>query len=142
MIDFAKEVKTSDGLQYICQDFGQIFDEWQALRSIEGKVSLVFSNYSLLWIKEVDTVVQNIARLSATGGKVYMSIMLDTYKGRPVFNSKFLNKLLKTESKEELVEVWPAKFKNAGFGNDRCERSISDKVIDEKQFQKRISYIR
>ena len=142
MIDFGEEVKISDGLQYICQDFSQNFDEWQTLKSIEGKVSLVFSNYCLHWIKDVDTVVQNIARLSAPGGKVYMSIMLDTYKGRLVFNSKFLNKLLKTESKEELVQIWPAKFKNAGFRIDRCERLISDKIIDEKQFQKRMKYIK
>ena len=60
-----------------------------------------------------------------------MSIMLDTYKGRPVFNSKLLNKLMRTKSKEELLITWPDKFKSAGFRIDILKRLISDKIIDE-----------
>ena len=141
MIDFAEKKKTSDGVKYVCQDFGRSFNEWQTLRHIEGKVSLVFSNYCLHWIKDVDTVVENISRLSAPGGKVYMSIMLDTYKGRLIFHSKFFNKLLGKNSKEELQVLWPAKFENAGFRIDLFERLSSDQIIDEDQFQTRMIYM-
>ena len=138
MIDFAEEVETICGLQYVCQDFARSINEWQTLRSMEVKVSLVFSNYCLHWIKNVDTVVDNISRLCAPAGEVYMSIMLETYKGRLIFHSKFLNKLMGKKSKEELQNLWPAKFENAGFRIDKFERLSSDKIIDEDQFQTRM----
>ena len=141
MIDFAGEDKTTDGLRFVCQDFGKDFAECPTLKSLEGKVSLVFSNYCFQWIEDIDAVVDNISRLCAPNARVYLGFTLIEERGRMIFESSMLNKIMGVMSMELLPGMWSQKFEHAGFTIDMCESFVEDGIIDESTYQQRKTII-
>jgi trans-aconitate methyltransferase len=64
MIKFAEEKHNKNNIHYLLQDLSL---EWNQLRpqlkALEGKVSLIFSNYVLHWIKDKENAAKNLFRL-------------------------------------------------------------------------------
>ena len=137
MVDFANIENSNDGLHFVCQDFGKELDEWQEIKELKGRVSLVFSNACLHWIKDVDVVVENIAKLCSSNARAYLLFLLDTDRGWPVFKTTFINRFFGIHNENQLKEIWSKKFEKAHFTIDLCKIFDAGKEIDEAHYETR-----
>ena len=119
MIGFAKQHHSKDNITYLAQDFGLEWDQLPpVLQSLEGRVSLVFTNHCLHWIPDRENVVKNLHRLMSKTGKIYANIywisdlFLDLSPDEKEIHEK---EFMKIPTKEEQFDIWFNLFKNNGF---------------------------
>ncbi|CAG2115700.1 unnamed protein product [Medioppia subpectinata] len=77
MIDFSIQNNTKPSIDYRLEDISKPWDELSAdIRALEGKVSLVFSNSTLMMIQNKSTFVHNLRRLMADNSYAFTSFVL------------------------------------------------------------------
>lgn len=120
MIGFAKENNAMPNTEYHCQDISADMSEWsEDLRQLCGKVSVIFSNYALHWVKDVERTAHNMARLLATGGQIVVDIL---YVGdifhrlRPEERQQY-EQWLSYPSEQQVIGRWVTAFKSAGLNH-------------------------
>ena len=109
MIQFANENHKRPTIEYIVQDFGQDWHEFNsALKQIEGKVSLIFSNITLHWIDNKENVGKSFQKLLSKDGLVYVNVyaIQGFNKHLDEEQVKYNERLIKIPSFEEQMKIW------------------------------------
>jgi trans-aconitate methyltransferase len=73
------------------------------LKELEGKVSLIFSNRVLYWIKDKETAAKNMIKLLAKGGDARLNITAIPDL-KPNLNDQLKKKVIDIPSIEEQFE--------------------------------------
>ena len=144
MIAYAKQNHSSDRITYLAQDFGS---EWEQLspelRSLEGRVSLIFTNHCLHWIPNKDNVVKNLKRLLSSDGKIYANIywITDLYldlspEDRGIHEKEFM----KVPTKDEQRDVWIGLFRKYELNIHTDKFFGKDIVFEQNVFNERMYY--
>ena len=119
MIGFAQKYNSTDKIDYVVQDFGAEWDQLDPeLRELEGKVSVVFTNYAMAWIYDnKHNAATNIQRLLAEDGIFVGNILYDgdIFKSLPPSERKKAFDLIPYPSEEEFVGGWVMSLKSAGL---------------------------
>ena len=110
LLNLAKENHPNEKVTYLRQDFDNQWDDLiPELKALEGKVSLVFTNFAINWIRNKSFLVANIYRFLAKGGKFYANILgvSDPYKDLPL-DEKLVHErdFLKIPTLDEQLDIW------------------------------------
>ncbi len=106
MVKFAQTNFASNSIEYLTQDISQSWDELSfTLKELEGKVSLIFSNRVLHWVKDKETAAINMSKLLVKGGDVCINITaLPDIK--PHLNDELKGEFNYIPSIDEQFELW------------------------------------
>ncbi|CAG2101349.1 unnamed protein product [Medioppia subpectinata] len=130
MIDFSIQNNTKPSIDYQLEDISKPWDELSAdIRALEGKVSLVFSNSTLMMIQNKSTFVHNLRRLMADNSYAFTSFVLIhnfTTKLSPEERSE-CEKWIKIPDYDKQVSIWTDVFTTQGFTIELTE--IKDNYI-------------
>ncbi|CAG2177613.1 unnamed protein product [Oppiella nova] len=139
MISFAKQNNGLKNSEYYVQDIGADFDKWdQSLQKVSGKVSVIFSNYALHWVRDVETAAKNMSRLLSNTGIIVVDILYvgDIYRNVSVEQRAKYEQWLRYPSEQEVIGRWMSALKGAGltqidikFWRPKC--IYPEKVYDE-----------
>ncbi len=139
MINFAKENHKENNMHYLLQDIGLEWDQLRPeLKALEGKVSLIFSNFVLHWIKDKENLAKNLFRLLSKGGKLYTQIIWITdpfchLKGKE--KELHEKEILKIPTKESQISFWINIFKTVGFDIIEDEFTSIEEVYEKNFFE-------
>lgn len=141
MVEFAKQNHSNDKITYLSQDFGRDWEEISPeLRSLEGRVSLIFTNHCLHWITNKENVVKNLNRLLSKSGKIYANIywITDLYLDlSPEEKAIHEKEFMKVPDKEEQRDLWVGLFRKHGFNITTDEFIAKDIVFEQNIFNER-----
>jgi len=137
MIKFAEQNNNKPNIQYMTQDIGV---EWEhltpQLKALEGKVSLIFSNQVLHWVKNKENAAKNIYRLISENGKVYINMLWtsDPFE-HLVGEEKILHeKQTCFPTKDQQMDVWYNQFREVGFLTIHNEFVEKDAALTEQEY--------
>jgi hypothetical protein len=122
MINFAQKYNRTPNMDYIVQDFGVKWDQFdEILQKISGKVSVVFSNYAMAWIWDTDSCAHNIWKLLSPNGVLVANILYDgdIFQHLSPNEKKKAFELVPYPTEHEFIGSWISSLKKAGF--DRTE---------------------
>ncbi|CAG2116746.1 unnamed protein product [Medioppia subpectinata] len=126
MIDFSIQNNTKPSIDYRLEDISKPWDELSAdIRALEGKVSLVFSNSTLMMIQNRSTFVHNLRRLMADNSYAFTSFVLIhnfTTKLSPEEKSE-CEKWIKIPDYDKQVSNWTDVFTKQGFTIELTEKN-------------------
>jgi hypothetical protein len=108
------------------------------LKALEGKVSLIFSNHVLHWIKDRENVAKNLFRLLSKTGKIYAQIfwVSDPFSDLKGEEKEIHEKeILKIPTKESQLNLWINIFKTVGFDLIENEFHLRKDVYEKKVFE-------
>ncbi len=106
MVKFAQTNFASNSIEYLIQDISQSWDELSfTLKELEGKVSLIFSNRVLHWVRDKETAAINMSKLLAKGGDVCINITA-LLNIKPHLNDELKGKFNYIPSIDEQFELW------------------------------------
>ncbi|CAG2103941.1 unnamed protein product [Medioppia subpectinata] len=119
MIAFAKQHNAMANTDYYVQDISQEWNQWnKSLQMLAGKVSVIFSNHTLHWVRESETAAQNMAKLLSSNGIIVMNISYfgDIYCNAGTDERRAeLERQLRYPSEQQLIGQWVTAFKSAGL---------------------------
>ncbi|CAG2104156.1 unnamed protein product [Medioppia subpectinata] len=118
VIAFAKQHNAMANTDYYIQDITQEWNQWdKSLQKLAGKVSVIFSNFTLHWVRESDTAAQNMAKLLSNNGIIVMNILYcgDIYDTAGADKRAELERQLRYPSEQRVVGQWVTAFKSAGL---------------------------
>ena len=110
-------------LKYYIQDFGIEWDYFSnKLKQLTGSVSLVYSNYALMWIEDIETTAQNIAKFLAHDGVFYANIYLFEcdYSWMTPEEKNDFEMIINIPSVEEQINRWKKALFAAGLVIIEC----------------------
>ncbi|CAG2112564.1 unnamed protein product, partial [Medioppia subpectinata] len=126
MIDFSIQNNTKPSIDFIAEDMSKPWDELSAgLRALEGKVSLVFSNSTLMMIQNKSTLVHNLHRLMAANSYAFISYVLThdlNAKLSPKERSE-CEKWIKIPEYKQQVVNWTQVFTKQGHLSLECSQT-------------------
>ena len=118
MIGFAEQNSKTETIEYVLTDLS---GSWQSMaepiKSMESKVSLVFSNFCIMHIGQKLQFVHNLQKLLTPGAKAYFSFSLlpdPTLKLTADMKAKF-GRYFKIPSIEQQMQTWTQLFEANGF---------------------------
>jgi trans-aconitate methyltransferase len=144
MIKFAEEKHHKNNIHFLSQDFGQEWDQLRPeLKALEGKVSLIFSNHVLHWIKDKENAAKNLFRLLSKSGSIYAHIywISDPFSGLSGEEKEIHEKeIMKIPTKESQLNLWINTFKTVGF--ELIENAFQSRecVFEKQEFIKSMNY--
>jgi SAM-dependent methyltransferase len=144
MIQFAEEKHHKNNIHYLLQDLGLEWDQLRPeLKSLEGKVSLIFSNHVLHWIIDKENAAKNLFRLLSKSGKVYAHIywISDPFRDLKGEEKEIHEKeILKIPTEESQQNLWLNSFRTVGFEIIENELQSRKSVFDKQVFIKGMNY--
>ncbi len=139
MIKFAEEKHHKNNIHYLSQDLSLEWDQLRPeLKALEAKVSLIFSNHVLHWIKDRENVAKNLFRLLSKTGKIYAQIfwISDPFSDLKGEEKEIHEKeILKIPTKESQLNLWINIFKTVGFDLIENEFHLRKDVYEKKVFE-------
>jgi SAM-dependent methyltransferase len=118
MIEFARINNQIENTEYIVQDITNDWSLWdEKLKKLAGKVSVIFSNYCLHWINDIERAAINISHLLSNTGIILVDVLYcgDIYRNVSNEERKKFNEILKYPTEQKLIGRWVTAFKNAGL---------------------------
>jgi SAM-dependent methyltransferase len=118
MIEFARINNQIENTEYIVQDISNDWDLWdEKLKKLAGKVSVIFSNYCLHWINDIERTAINISHLISNTGIIVVDVLYcgDIYRNVTNEERKKFNQILKYPTDQKVIGRWITAFKNAGL---------------------------
>jgi SAM-dependent methyltransferase len=144
MINFAEEKHHKNNIHYLLQDLSLEWDQLRPeLKALEGKVSLIFSNHVLHWIKDKENAAKNLFRLLSKSGKLYAHIywISDPFSDLKGEEKEIHEKeILKIPTKESQLNSWLNIFKTVGFEIIENELQSRKSIFDKQIFIKGMNY--
>jgi SAM-dependent methyltransferase len=144
MINFAEEKHHKNNIHYLLQDLSLEWDQLRSeLKALEGKVSLIFSNHVLHWIKDKENAAKNLFRLLSKSGKLYAHIywISDPFSDLKGEEKEIHEKeILKIPTKESQLNSWLNIFKTVGFEIIENELQSRKSIFDKQIFIKGMNY--
>jgi SAM-dependent methyltransferase len=139
MIKFAEEKHHKSNIHYLLQDLSLEWDQLRSeLKALEGKVSLIFSNHVLHWIKDKENAAKNLFRLLSKSGKIYAQIfwISDPFSDLKAKEKEVHEKeILKIPTKESQLNGWINIFRTVGFDLIENEFHLRKDVYEKKVFE-------
>jgi SAM-dependent methyltransferase len=139
MIKFAEEKHHKSNIHYLLQDLSLEWDQLRSeLKALEGKVSLIFSNHVLHWIKDKENAAKNLFRLLPKSGKIYAQIfwISDPFSDLKAIEKEVHEKeILKIPTKESQLNGWINIFRTVGFDLIENEFHLRKDVYEKKVFE-------
>jgi len=137
MIKFAQINNKIENIEYIVQDIGSDWTLWdQNLKSLAGKVSVIFSNYALHWISDIERVAKNFSQLLSHNGIVVVDVLYcgDIYRHLSDDQRKISEKMLKYPTEQQMIGRWVTAFKNAGLSQIQVKYWEPKSIYPEKYY--------
>lgn len=137
MIEYAQNYNKIENTEYIVQDICADWILWdQNLKKLAGKVSVIFSNYTLHWVKNIERAAKNISKLLAINGMIVTDVLYcgDIYRNVTDDERKKLDQILKYPTEQEVIGRWISAFKNAGLSRIDVKYWEPKSIYPEKYY--------
>lgn len=135
MIEFAINNNNRPNITYLVQDFSIEWDKLRPeLRELEGKVDMIFSNYTFQWLEYKNNTANNIYRLLNSNGKIFSEVLNSVVKFSDEDRSKYAN-VMSVPTLSEQIERWQSAFRDAQFKEIRVttQKKKFTRPKDEQQ---------
>lgn len=137
MIKFAESYNKESNIDYVLQDITQEWDQFSPeLRSLEGRIPVVTSNFSLTWIKDIERAADNISRLVSDEGHVVVNLVYDgdIFNQLDPLKRSLMEKILKYPTEEQFIGQWVNSLKRSGLKRISIEFLDETSVYDEAEY--------
>ena len=128
MIGFAEQNSKTETIEYVLTDLsGDWHSMAEPIKSIESKVSLVFSNICIMYIEQKLLFVHNLQKLMSPGANAYFSFVLipdPTLKLTADLKAKF-GRYVNIPSFEQQMQTWTQIFEANRFSIEYQEMDFS-----------------
>ena len=118
MIEVAKQTNPIPNTEYYTQDISTPWDQWDDnLKKLKGKVSVIFSNYALHWIKDVEQTTRNFEKLLSVNGIIVMDILYvgNIYRFLSDEQKVKYEEWLTYPTEQQVIGRWMSALKGSGL---------------------------
>jgi len=139
MIEFAKNTYPENNIEYLVQDISL---EWDRLRpevkELEGKASLIFTNFTLHWIRDKKNLAKNLFRLLSTDGLFYGNIqyLSDPFADLKGKQKEIQERVIKVPTLKQQFSLWQQVFRGVGFNTIHIQFADIEYIVEKRTFEK------
>ncbi|XP_054157465.1 malonyl-[acyl-carrier protein] O-methyltransferase 2-like [Oppia nitens] len=143
MIEFARQHHPKPNITYLSQDISVDWDQLSPqIRSLESKVSLIFTNHCFHWIVNKENAVKNIERLLNKSAKIYANIywIIDPFylnlsdEELVIHRKEFMN----IPTKEKQLDIWIKLFNGSNLSVISYNFLLKSAEYELKSFEENV----
>lgn len=136
-IKYAQVHHASPRIEYVVADISEPWTDLELfVQSLEGKVSMIFSNRCLHWIDDKEQAIANCYRLLAPGGYFYgnTSTLLDLFYDMEPSERQQMTQIVRIPTVAEQVDEMRNLFTQSNFHIVEMENSTLQQVYPHENF--------
>ncbi|CAG2119054.1 unnamed protein product, partial [Medioppia subpectinata] len=114
----------------------------KSVQKLAGKVSLIFSNCSMHWVRESDTAAHNMAKLLSNNGIIVMNILYCGHIYRSLGSDRRaeLERRLRYPTDQQMIGQWVTAFNSAGLTRIEIKYLKAKYIIPAKMYNETIQF--